>query len=152
MATWQFSFDIIPNDCLDNYHDDNLWKGSKLNNSKFIKDIKEKLLLIFGLNAEYERNIVYGKDTGLIVNVISDENGLLLSLYIRLNVSKLNYSLGELNKLLAIFTEFETKAIINNNIVELNYDELLKEIEKSKAYNFVLDPKGFLKNKDNRFK
>jgi len=145
MAVYQFPMTVVPIDFNSKEESNDFWKGSKLNNKIFINTIIEELNDNFESSRFLPNTITFGKENGLKIDFMTDSNGLVDEIFIRIHVTYLKESLPDIKKLVSIFGKYDVFAWTGNNTkIEFDYESILKEIEESNAFKFVLNPLGYL--------
>lgn len=153
MAIYQFSISILPNDFNGDDYDGNVWINSRLNNQDFICAIMGRLEDVFESSNPYPKTFLYGKEEGVLVNVILDSEGLLQLIYIRVHMKYFDEVKRELVALENIFGEWDVFGWTDNETkIQVKAEQILKEAKKSKSFKFVSDPEKFLEDEDNHIR
>lgn len=147
MANYQFSFSIIPSDYIGTDYDFNFWLESKYNNSEFINIMKEEVSKRFKLFEDHTNTIMYGKEEGVLVYFFMNPLGLLSDIWVRIHAAYINeeHVQHEIINIEEIFSSYNFHGWTDNQTrIEITSNNILKEIIRSRAFEYIQDPIGYL--------
>lgn len=154
MATWQFTFNLIPNPWIKNpnnsidklYDDEGILDPYLAWENNQPKNLDALCNEILNQTTSWSKDLKIWGDTETNDIQVFYENSLIESISIRLDVREINKPfllkiINFVNELNCLLHLSESKEII-----EPNYCIVVENIMKSNAYRFVKDPHEFLNN------
>lgn len=102
MALYQFPLTVTPNDFKGEELRDDEWVGSQYNNKEFITKLLEDIKNSFEFSAEYINALEFGREEGGIIDFMTDSDGGLGAIFIRIHVGYLKDSLEDIKKMASL--------------------------------------------------